>query len=200
MHLQIFQIIIFIFSAVIHEYMHGWMANQLGDSTARDQGRLTMNPLVHLDPFGSVIMPLVLIMFGSPFVFGYAKPVPFNPYKLRDRKYGGAKVALAGPLGNFIVALFFGFLLRFFPVSAMMSGLFQMIIIINLVLMVFNLIPIPPLDGSKIIEPFLPYKWQEAMIRMEPYGISIVLMLLMFSGLNFIYPIIDFLFGLIVGR
>src|SRR5574344_1057586 len=104
----VFQIIILIFSAVVHEYMHGWMAYRLGDSTAKDAGRLTLNPLAHLEWFGSFFLPLVMIISHMPFVFGWAKPVPYNPYNLRDRKYGDAKVGLAGPLGNFIIALFFG--------------------------------------------------------------------------------------------
>ncbi|MCX6798407.1 MAG: site-2 protease family protein [Candidatus Falkowbacteria bacterium] len=98
----VFQIVILILSAVIHEYMHGWAADRLGDPTAKNMGRLTLNPLKHLDWFGSFLLPLVMIISRMPFVFGWAKPVPYNPYNLRDKKWGGAKVAAAGPLGNLI--------------------------------------------------------------------------------------------------
>lgn len=135
--------------------MHGWMADRLGDPTAKKAGRLTLNPIPHIDIFGSILLPFLLIASGAGFVFGWAKPVPYNPYNLRDAKYGPAKVAAAGPLGNFITALFFGFILRFFPIaSPELIGLLQIIVFINLLLMIFNLVPIPPLDGSKVLAPF----------------------------------------------
>jgi len=195
----IFQIIVLIFSAIVHEYMHGWMADRLGDSTAKDAGRLTLNPIPHLDLFGSILLPAMLVLSNVGFVFGWAKPVPFNPYNLSDKKYGSAKVALAGPLGNLIVALFFGLILRFINLpSQELSILFSMIVQINLLLMVFNLVPIPPLDGSKVIMPFLPISMQENMIKFEKYGMFIVLLFIMF-GFSIIIPIINFLFRVIVG-
>jgi Zn-dependent protease len=197
--LQLFSIIILVLSAAIHEYMHAWMADRLGDSTARDAGRLTINPLAHLDWFGSIFLPLLLVVSNSPFVFGYAKPVPFNPHNLRDGKWGPAKVALAGPLGNFILALFFGLLLRFFPIADIqLASFIAYIVIINLILMVFNLVPIPPLDGSKIISPFLPYRLQEKYWRLEPYGMMLVIFF-MLLGMNAVWFFVNILFQLIVG-
>lgn len=201
--LQLFSIIALVLSAVIHEYMHGWMADRLGDPTAKNLGRLTLNPIKHIDPFGSIIVPLVLVLSGSGFVLGWAKPVPFNPYNLNDKKYGGAKVALAGPLGNFITAIFFGFVLRFFAeplynINPVFLDILSIMVFINLLLMVFNLVPIPPMDGSKVIMPFLPYEWQRKYLALEQYGMILVLLFVML-GFQLITPIIYFLFYLIVG-
>lgn len=196
---MVFQIIVLVFSAIIHEYMHGWMAFQLGDTTAKDMGRLTLNPISHIDPIGSILLPAVLIFSNAGIVFGWAKPVPYNPYNLRDQKYGGAKVALAGPMANLITALFFGMIIRFFPLeNPMILGLFAIIVQINILLMVFNLVPIPPMDGSKVIMPFLPYNAQLFMARLEQYGMFLVLLFVM-MGFPLIIPIINFLFKLIVG-
>lgn len=199
----VFQIIVLIFSAIIHEYMHGWMADRLGDPTAKNMGRLTLNPIPHLDLFGSILLPFILVVTGARFVFGWAKPVPFNPYNLNDPKYGPAKVAIAGPLGNFITALFFGLLLRFFSglligINPILLEFVAIIIYINLLLMVFNLVPIPPLDGSKVIAPLLPHGWQVRFQEMERYGMFLVIVFIMF-GFSLIIPIIQFLFNLIVG-
>ena len=197
---MIYALVIILFSAIIHEYMHGWMADQLGDTTARDAGRLTLNPIAHIDLWGSIVLPaMVFIGTGGGLIFGYAKPVPFNPYNLRDQKYGSAKVALAGPLANLITALFFGLFLRFVPgLNLVMASFIAAIVQINLVLMVFNLLPIPPLDGSKIIQPFLPYSWQMRFQAWEQYGFIFVL-IFVFFGFSLIIPIINFLFKLIVG-
>jgi len=197
---MIFSLIIILFSAIIHEYMHGWMADRLGDPTARDAGRLTLNPVAHIDLWGSILMPaLIYIGTGGGLIFGYAKPVPFNPYNLRDQKYGVAKVAIAGPLANLITALFFGLFLRFMPgLNMVMFSLLAAIVQINLVLMIFNLLPIPPLDGSKVILPFLSYDWQMKLLRFEQYGFILVLFFVFF-GFSLIIPVIDFLFRLIVG-
>jgi len=199
----IFQIIVLVFSAIIHEYMHAWMADRLGDPTAKDLGRLTLNPIPHIDMFGSIILPFVLVITGAGFVIGWAKPVPFNPNNLRDQKYGSAKVALAGPAGNLITALFFGLILRFFAgqlllINPIIPELLSIIVFINLLLMIFNLLPVPPLDGSKVIMPFLPYNWQVKFSSIERYGIFLVLVFVMF-GFSIIIPIIYFLFKLIVG-
>lgn len=195
----VFQIIILIFSAVVHEYMHGWMAYRLGDSTAKDAGRLTLNPLAHLEWFGSFFLPLVMIISHMPFVFGWAKPVPYNPYNLRDRKYGDAKVGLAGPLGNFIIALFFGLFLRFVPVGNLtFTALISIIVYINLVLMIFNLVPIPPLDGSKILAAFLPARAREKYLGAERYGFIFVILFVMLAG-DLIFPAVEFLYKIIVG-
>jgi len=197
--IYIFQIIVLIASAIVHEYMHGWMAYRLGDSTAKDAGRLSFNPLVHLEFFGSFFLPLVMVISQMPFVFGWAKPVPYNPYNLRDKKYGDAKVALAGPLGNLIIALFFGLFLRFSPVvNITFTGLVSLIVYINLVLMIFNLVPLPPLDGSKILAAFLPEKLKYKYLGMEKFGFILVILFVMLAG-DTIMPIVDTLFRIIVG-
>ncbi len=196
----LFFLVVVLFSAVIHEYMHGWMADQLGDPTARDAGRLTLNPIAHLDIFGSFLMPLLLyISTAGNLVFGYAKPVPFNPYNLRDQKYGVAKVAIAGPLANFITAIFFGLIIRFIPVFSPLYVFLAIIIRINIMLMVFNLVPVPPLDGSKVILPFLPYSWQVKYLGLERYGFLLIILFIMF-GLTLILPIINFLCNLVIGQ
>lgn len=197
--IQIFEIFVLIFSAVAHEYMHGWMADRLGDPTAKNAGRLTLNPIPHLDLFGSIFLPLLLVIFGSGAILGWAKPVPYNPYNLRDKKWGEAKVALAGPLANLIIALAFGLLLRFLPfVSLTFNGLLQVIVYINLILMVFNLVPLPPLDGSKILASFLPSRARYHYLSLEKYGL-ILLVILAFWGFRWLLPFIDGLFNLIVG-
>jgi len=198
--LQIFGIIVLIFSAVIHEYMHGWMAERLGDNTAKDAGRLTLNPIPHLDLFGSIILPALMALSGTGIIFGWAKPVPFNPNNLSDQKWGPAKVAIAGPLGNFIIALILGLSLRFIELAnPMMIALFAMAIMINLVLMIFNLMPIPPLDGSKVIMPFLPFKWQLQYMKLERYGMILVIIFIFFA-FDIIIPIVFFLMKVIAGN
>lgn len=197
---MLYALIIILFSAIIHEYMHGWMADYLGDSTARDAGRLTLNPVAHIDIWGSILMPaLLFIGTGGGLIFGYAKPVPFNPYNLKDQKYGIAKVALAGPSANLITALFFGLILRFIPgLNIITASFLAAIVQINLMLMIFNLLPIPPLDGSKVLLPFLPYNLQMKFLQWEQFGFAFVL-LFVFFGFSIIVPIINFLFRLIVG-
>src|SRR3989338_6521424 len=196
----IFSLVIILFSVIIHEYMHGWAADRVGDPTAREAGRLTLNPVAHIDLWGSILFPAILFFgTGGCLMFGYAKPVPFNPYNLKDQKYGSAKVAIAGPLANLATALFFGLFLRFVPgLSLILVSFLATIVQINLILMIFNLLPIPPLDGSKVILPFLPYDWQMKLLQLERYGFMLVL-LFVFFGFSLIIPIIDFLFRLIVG-
>jgi Zn-dependent protease len=147
---KIFLYFIIVFSAVFHEYLHAWMANFLGDPTAKYAGRLTLNPLKHLDPMWTVFIPLVLLFFFGGFI-GAAKPVPYNPYNLRDQKYGSIKVGLAGPAANFFIALAFGLFIRFLPLQGIPYLLFSWIVYINIFLGLFNLIPVPPLDGSKLL-------------------------------------------------
>lgn len=197
---SIFLIIVLIFSAIIHEYMHGWMADRLGDTTARDAGRLTLNPIPHIDPIGSILVPLIMVMSNMGFIFGWAKPVPFNPLRLKDQKYGIAKVAAAGPLGNLIIAVFLGLFIRLVPGLDINIIIFLGIAVyINLILMVFNLVPIPPLDGSKILLVFLPRDLQEKMLGLEKYGMIIVILFIMI-GFQVIIPIISFLLQIIVGN
>ena len=119
--ITIFSLVILLFSVIIHELAHGYIAYSLGDPTAKYAGRLTLNPIKHLDPFGSVILPLILFISGSPILFGWAKPVPVNPYNFKDQKWGSLKVAIAGPITNIALAVFFGLLIRFIPSSFFIS-------------------------------------------------------------------------------
>ena len=202
----IFLIAILIFSVVLHEVSHGTMANYLGDPTAKNAGRLTLNPIYHLDLFGSVIVPLFLILFaklsgGGGIIFGWAKPVPINPYNFRDQKYGEAKVAIAGPLANLALALVFGLGLRFLPlifVSPALVLLFSYIVYINIILAIFNLLPIPPLDGSHILFAFLPKKLENLKIFFHQFGVFILLFIIFFF-FNWIILITNSIFQLIVG-
>ncbi|PIT94429.1 site-2 protease family protein [Candidatus Falkowbacteria bacterium CG10_big_fil_rev_8_21_14_0_10_39_9] len=197
--IYLFEIIILVFSAIIHEYMHGFMADHLGDTTAKDAGRLTLNPIPHIDLFGSILLPLLMVISGSGIIFGWAKPVPFNPYRLRDQKYGAAKVALAGPMGNLILAVMFALVLRLFPgLDGTLASFLGLIVYINIMLMVFNLLPIPPLDGSKVLAAFLPAKVQTKFFELERYGLLLVLFFVLFAS-NLISPIINWLFQLLTG-
>ena len=201
----LFLIVILIFSIVIHEVSHGATANYLGDPTAKYAGRLTLNPIKHLDPIGSVILPLFLIIMakimGGGIIFGWAKPVPINPYNFRDQKYGSAKVALAGPGANLAIALFFGLILRFFPVISEIPGfnlMFSYIVYINILLAVFNLLPVPPLDGSHILFTFLPAGMENLKIFLSQFGIFILLFIIFFF-FHWLVLIINWIFTLIVG-
>lgn len=198
----IFAIAVLIMSVVIHEVSHGYAANLLGDPTAKYAGRLTLNPIKHLDPMGSVVFPLLLALFHSPVVFGWAKPVPFNPYNLKNQKWGPGLVAISGPLSNFLVAIIFGLLIKFSPfLSFLPSSFFEiasLIVLINLVLGIFNLVPIPPLDGSKVLFAFLPFRWHNIEIFLEKYGIFLLLIFIFFL-FQFLLPVVAFLFKIITG-
>ena len=200
-------IVIFLFSVVIHEVAHGEVANMLGDPTAKLAGRLTLNPLKHLDPLGSIILPGFLILMSMAgaggIIFGWAKPVPINPYNFRDQKYGSAKVGIAGPLANISLALVFGLALRFLPFGTgeFSQGLilvFGYIVWVNLLLALFNLLPIPPLDGSHILFAFLPARMENVKIILSQFGFFILLFVLFFC-LQWLLPVINYLFYLIVG-
>ncbi len=195
----IFSLLILVLSVVVHEVAHGWTANFLGDPTAKLQGRLTLNPLKHLDPIGSVFIPLLLFFTNAGIMFGWAKPVPVNPYNLRG-KYGDAIVSAAGPLSNICIALVFGLFIRAGGEMLSSSFLHIMIltVVINIVLAIFNLVPIPPLDGSKILFSFLPYHLQHIRDSLERYGFFIVLIFIVFLW-QYLTPIIGAVFSLFTG-
>ena len=196
----IFSIIILIFSVVVHEVSHGYVAYIQGDNTAKHAGRLTLNPLSHLEWFGSFILPVLSYMFGG-FIIGWAKPVPFNPYNLRNQRWGEAMVAIAGPLSNICIALFFGLLIRF-GILAQFGEAFvyiaSTIVFINLVLATFNLIPIPPLDGSKILFSIIPNNMQSTRIWLERNSIFILIFFIFFLW-QFVIPLVGWEFNLITG-
>jgi len=195
----VFYFLVIVPSAIIHEYAHGWMAERLGDKTARYAGRLTLNPIAHIDLWGTILMPIVLsLLTQGSFMFAYAKPVPYNPYNLKNQKWGPALVGLAGPLSNFMLALAFSIVIRIIP-GAPISEFLGIIVYANLLLMIFNLVPLPPLDGSKILLAALPdataYKVQQFFDR---WGFFILL-LFVFYLFDFIAPIISGLFRVLVG-
>ncbi|MEK7203552.1 MAG: site-2 protease family protein [Patescibacteria group bacterium] len=198
--LTIFQILVVLFSIVVHEVSHGLMAYSLGDSTAKNLGRLTLNPLPHLDLFGSILLPFLTYSLGG-FIFGYAKPVPYNPLYLRDRRFGPAKVGFAGPLSNIIIALVFGLILRFIPgflQATILPELFSFIVLINLVLAVFNLLPVPPLDGHWLLLSAVPDRFRGFKLFYLRYGLILFVLVLLFV-LPLIFPLVSKLFRLIVG-
>lgn len=202
----IFQIAVVIFSIIIHEVSHGYVALALGDETAQRAGRLTLNPFPHIDLVGSILVPI--LSGGS---FGWAKPVPYDPYNLRSHRWGPALVGVAGPLANIFLAVIFGLLVRFSPLLlGILPGIFvfnflaaaKATTFINLALAVFNLIPIPPLDGSKLLFSIMPYRWHSTQEFLGQYGFFIVIILVFILG-NWFMPIlfwpISFFFYLITG-
>ena len=192
-----------LFSIVIHEVAHGWMAYRLGDPTAKYMGRLTLNPIPHIDPLGTVILPLILLILGGP-VFGWAKPVPFNPQNFHPHvniRRGSMWVALAGPGSNlilgFIASFMLVFLRKFIPLPAAAYMFFSALVGINLFLALLNLVPIPPLDGSKILWGFLPQKYDHYFMMLERYGFFIIMILLGSGALSHIVlPPFKFLYTL----
>jgi len=201
MLMTIFSLIVLYFSTAIHEIAHGSIAFLLGDPTAKEEGRLTLNPLKHLDPFGSVILPAILFFLtqGQGPIFGWAKPVPINPYNFYDRKWGLLKVSIAGPATNFLLALIFGFLIRFLSLPYYLAILFGLIAIYNFAWGIFNLIPIPPLDGSHILFTFLPESFSKIKLFLQQYGFFLLIFFIFF-GLDFIFRGALFLYSLIVGQ
>ena len=194
----IFQIAILIMSVVIHEVSHGYAASFLGDQTAKYQGRLTLNPLKHLDFVGSFLVPSVAYFLGG-FIFGWAKPVPYNPYNLKPGRWSEAVVAAAGPASNIALALIFGLLLRAgVTTSPAFIQITSVIVFINILLAIFNLVPIPPLDGSKLLFAAFPDKLCQLRGFFEKYGLVLVLLFIFFLW-QFIFPVIVLLFRLLTG-
>jgi Zn-dependent protease len=211
------QIIISILPILIaitfHEVAHGFVANRLGDPTAKFVGRLTLNPFVHIDPVGTILMPLMLFIFtNGQFVFGYAKPVPINPQNFRDPRRDMAISAAAGPLMNILLAVLSLLIIKFLiaPLSAVSPAvvtarilkplmlMFTSSIIINVVLASFNLIPIPPLDGGRVLVGLLPYKQAISFSRIEPFGFIIVIVLIV-TGIAqyFVIPLVNLFLALL---
>ncbi len=201
--------VILIFSIIIHEVSHGFVADKLGDPTARLSGRLTLNPVPHIDMFGSIILPLILIITQSPMLFGWAKPVPFDPFNLKNPRKDSAIISLAGPLANFILAIIFSILARVFIITNFAgSEIFYSIsvstVFLNIILGVFNLIPIHPLDGFKVVGGLLSEKQANEWYQLERYGVIFLLAFLFFpvggsNMLNLVLgPVVRFILGILL--
>ena len=173
-------IAILVFSAILHEVMHGVVADKLGDPTARVMGRLTLNPIPHLDPIMSVLLPALLVISGSPIIFGAAKPVPVNPIHFKDPKKDMALTALAGPLTNMLLAIIAAQIIKITPAEPILHTILYSIVLYNLMLTIINLIPIPPLDGSKVLAAILPNDLARSYLAIEQFGIFILFFLLFF--------------------
>jgi Zn-dependent protease len=206
----IFGLIILIVSVILHEVAHGYMANYLGDPTARLAGRLTLNPLSHIDPIGSVVLPLLLIFSNSPFLIGYAKPVPYNPYNLKG-KWAETLVAAAGPGTNLLLALIFAALIRGASVAMTVPMLtaFETIVYINLLLALFNLIPIPPLDGSKVLSGLLGTRtvvghayesFRQSLERVGVFSGTLIILVVLYLLYPYFSFVVQSLFLVLVGQ
>lgn len=202
----IFQLVVLIFSVMIHEISHGAVAYQLGDPTAKNAGRLTLNPLKHLDPVGSVILPLSLFLLsGGTFIIGWAKPVPYNPLNLKNPRTGSALIGMAGPLSNFAIAIIFAGLIQLLtPLGGietigLVTLLFHAVVILNILLAVFNLLPMPPLDGASVLFALLPEKYNAIRRFLIQYGFYILILFILF-GFPVITPIIYWFYRILVGN
>lgn len=178
-------IIILLFSLTLHELMHALVSDKLGDPTARHQGRISLNPLAHIDPFATLLLPALLILAGSPIIFGAAKPVPFTPWAVRYGKWGVALIAIAGPLTNLAIAAILAIYLQFYYSAFLLQA-----ISVNVAFFVFNMIPFPPLDGSRVLYAVAPRSVRDIMDRIEGAGM-LALFLFLFVGFRFIAPFIN---------
>ena len=196
---NIILLFILFFSVVIHEISHGYVAHLNGDDTAKIMGRLTLNPIPHIDPFGTIILPFLLFILHSGIIIGWAKPVPINPFNFRNQNKGMLTVGLAGPLSNIILGTIFALIVRFIP-SEQGRTIFLFAAYINFILAFFNLIPIPPLDGSRILSVFLPYNARIKYESIERYGIFIVIFVLFFFNLiNLLFALTKLIVNPIAG-
>jgi Zn-dependent protease len=181
-------IICILISLVIHEFMHAWVGHQLGDTTAHDEGRLTLNPLSHIDPIMTVALPIItLIAFGAPVLA--AKPVPFNPYRVKWGDYGAALIAAAGPLTNLVLAFIGALLAKYIITSGILYDTLSVFVVLNVALFVFNALPIPPLDGSRVLYAFAPEGLRRLMEQLEPIGLFVIFALILAGFGNFIVNI-----------
>ncbi|MFH1856976.1 MAG: site-2 protease family protein [Candidatus Omnitrophota bacterium] len=185
--------VILIFSISLHEVFHGWTAYKLGDPTAKLMGRLTLNPIAHIDPIGTIFLPIVTFLFaGVP--FGYAKPVPINYYNLRNPKKDMILIGFAGPAANFSIAFLLALVLKTGLTPLFITQLFMSGIFINIFLGVFNLVPIPPMDGSRVVTGILPNELAASYLKLEPFGFIIVLAMLYFGLIDkVILPLVIFI-------
>ena len=194
---NLFLYVIIILSAIVHEYAHAWAALAQGDSTAKYEGRLTLNPIAHIDLWGTVIMPLALLFFFGMF-FGYAKPVPINPYNFKDQRWGMVWVSLAGVLSNFFLAIVFGLFIRFVP-GFFLNPFLALIVLVNIWLGLFNLLPIPPLDGSKLLIALADINTSRYSRVIEFLSQPIGIIIAIFVAMTFLPYLSKFIFGLVVG-
>ncbi len=200
--MAIFYFLILMLSIIVHEVAHGLMAEHEGDPTARMLGRITLNPIKHIDWFGSVILPLALILTNAGFILGWAKPVPYNPENLRNGNKSVAKVSIAGIVVNLGIAVFFGILIRVMIASGTIIQSFidvaSIVVLINIVLALFNAIPLAPLDGFRFLGAILPPKYDNLMRQIEQYSLPLLLLFVVF-GWKFVAPLAFGLFSLVTG-